>query len=237
MIDPYYRKISEKLRKRLILLYINYLYINVVFCPFLVGAISFSFTSRLTMNFKNKNKISDEELLLQLKNNDVDAFTELYERYWDRMVFLVLSKLKNPKEAEEIVQDIFVSLWSRRQSLDITGRFSAYIATAVKYRIINAIAREKRVRQYHEIKMHVFTEASNCTEDKVLFDDLEKRLAAKIKELPEKGRLAFNLSRQQGLSHKEIAGEMNITEKAVERNIARSVKALYLSMRHLLQSI
>lgn len=184
-----------------------------------------------------KNQYTDEELIALLKKDDVSAFTELYERYWDRMLYVAISKLDNRLEAEEVVQDIFASLWTRRGELNIHGSFSAYMATAVKYKILNLLAKERWQNSYCHYKKHIDANLSNCTEDTVTFEDLREHLSKKVGELPKKGRLAFQLSREAGLSHKEIAREMQISEKAVERNIARSVRTLYLSMRHLLTSI
>ena len=183
------------------------------------------------------NHNTDEELLALLKADHVQAFTILYERYWDRMLYIALSKLRSLAEAEEVLQDVFTSLWTRRRELNIHGSFSAYLAMAVKYKIINLIARENRQRAYSEFKSRTQNDISTCTEDLVTYEDLSRKLGEKIEALPSKGRLAFKLSREQGLSHKEIAQEMQITEKAVERNIARSVRTLYMSMRHLLNSI
>ncbi|HTN35995.1 MAG TPA: RNA polymerase sigma-70 factor [Arachidicoccus sp.] len=186
------------------------------------------------MNFNDPN--TDEYLLSLLKNDSVDAFTKLYERYWDRMLYMAISKLKNTTEAEEVVQDVFANLWKRRRELDVHGSFSAYLAVAVKYKILNLLTKERRARDYSHYKNHTEAGYSTCTEDLVTFEDLQHRLSVRINALPEKGRLAFKLSREEGLSHKEIAWEMQISEKAVERNIARSVRALYMSMRHLLTS-
>lgn len=183
------------------------------------------------------DQYTDEDLLALLKNDNVDAFTILYERYWDRMLYVAISKLKSTTEAEEVVQDVFTNLWKRRRELDVRGTFSAYIAVAVKYKILNLLTKERRARAYSSYKNHAEAGYSTCTEDLITFDDLRDRLSERINELPQKGRLAFKLSREAGLSHKEIAQEMQISEKAVERNIARSVRTLYLSMRHLLTSI
>lgn len=79
---------------------------------------------------------TDEELVQLLKKSDHEAFAELYERYWDKLLFLAGKKLNDLYEAEHIVQDLFLDLWQRRADLDIQRSIGGYLVIAVKYRII-----------------------------------------------------------------------------------------------------
>jgi RNA polymerase sigma-70 factor (ECF subfamily) len=79
---------------------------------------------------------NEQGLLLLLHNNNEAAFTEIYNRFWYKLFCIAVNKLKNLNEAEELVQDIFVALWTRRHLQEIES-LEAYLATAVKYKVIN----------------------------------------------------------------------------------------------------
>ena len=85
---------------------------------------------------------SDEELLLMLQSGEHHAFREIYKRYWDKLLYLAGKKLADLSEAESIVQDVFVDLWQRRETLEIREQLAGYLVVAVRYRILNFLARQ-----------------------------------------------------------------------------------------------
>jgi len=169
------------------------------------------------------NTYTDVELLQLLQTNDHKAFAELYERYWDKLLFLAGKKLGDLYEAEHIVQDVFLDIWHRRTSLHIQHSIGGYLVVAVKYRIINAqSARYKKLIQSRDNIVH---QPDNSTEDWLKLRELQDRYYDQLSRLPQKCALAFSL-RDDGLSYKEIAAEMKISEKTVEMHISRAFKAL-----------
>lgn len=166
---------------------------------------------------------TDEELLRLLQTNDHKAFAELYERYWDKLLYLAGKKIGDLHEAEHIVQDVFLDCWHRRASLNIQQSVGGYLVVAVKYRIINAQA--KRYRQLLRIKEKPFNQLDNSTEEYLHWRELQQQYHYQLARLPEKCALAFSL-RDEGLSYKEIAAEMKVSEKTVEMHISRAFKAL-----------
>lgn len=175
----------------------------------------------------------DEELLQRLRNGDSNAFTILYKRYWKRLFYVAADKLQDLAAAEEIVQDIFTDLWTRRAILNITGKLSVYLFVALKNKIINQQVKQKRARLFREYAVHHVHGEDYSTLHALAFEELKEQLDKLIARLPEQGRLVFQMSKEQGLSHREIAGEMNITEKAVERRLNRVVKELAANLRQL----
>lgn len=83
---------------------------------------------------------SDEALVELLRHSDEAAFNEIYERYWKRMYAMAFLKLKKAPDAEDIVQDIFTSLWQKRASNSIES-LEKWLSAATKYKIINKINR------------------------------------------------------------------------------------------------
>jgi RNA polymerase sigma-70 factor (ECF subfamily) len=178
------------------------------------------------------NSHTDTELLAAIQKDDEGAFTILYLRYWDKLFYLAGKKLGDLPEAENIVQDIFLDLWHRRHELDIRHNIDGYLVVAVKYRIINAQAKRHRREAMSRQAGRQLAEADHSTEQQLAYEELCSLLQEKMLRLPEKCRMVFAL-REQGLSQKEIASQMNISEKTVEMHVSRALKSLRTVVRSL----
>lgn len=172
---------------------------------------------------------TDQQLIEQLPHKE-QAFTEIYNRYWDKLLYVASIKLKNITIAEEIVQDVFLDLWKRREHVAITGSLEAYLSVAVKYRIINTHAKIKREQDYLNNQLIVPRSTEPWLDEK----ELQKNYQKLVSQLPEKCRITYQLSREEGLSLKEIAGKMSVSQKAVEANLTRSLKLLRFGLRKIL---
>ena len=170
--------------------------------------------------------LSDNELLDLIQSGDRDAFSELYTRYWKKLFLVAVNKAGQLEEAEEIVQDVFVSLWQRRHSLEITTNLQAYLAVSVKYRVMKVLASRYQYRKYCDYTAKSSSELTNATLEFLDFDELKSTLELLVADLPEKCRLVYTLSREQGLSHKQIAETCGIAEKTVEAHISKALKVL-----------
>jgi RNA polymerase sigma-70 factor (family 1) len=181
------------------------------------------------MSFENH---SDLELLDLLGQGYDEAFTEIYNRYWKPMLSVAANKTGDLDEAEEIVQDIFVSLWKRRVELVITSTLNSYLSVSVKYKVMKVLsARSKRLAlDEHDMLNQPFLDHS--TQHELEFDELQTQLADLVSNLPEKCRLVYQLSREAGYTHKQISDEMNISEKTVEAHISRALRAIKQGLSH-----
>lgn len=168
---------------------------------------------------------NDNELVHLLQKDDEKAFAELYDRYWNKLFYLAGKKLADVYEAEHIVQDVFLDLWRRRTNLVIKETVAGYLVVAVKYRVINAQARRYKQSLREREQSMLTPEQDNSTENWLRFRDLQETLRERFSKLPEKCALAFSL-RDEGLSYKEIAQSMGISEKTVEMHINRAFKSL-----------
>lgn len=178
-------------------------------------------------------ELSDIQLLHQLREGDESAFTTLYKRYWKLLFTVAANKLDNLADAEELVQDVFSDFWDRRHSIELTGSLPAYLAVAMKYRVINLQARQRRARAYTAYARENISPQDHSTEQWLSFEELKDQLSNLVARLPDRCRLTYQLSREQGLSQKEIARQMDISEKAVEHNLSRAVKSLKTALKHL----
>lgn len=178
---------------------------------------------------------SDQELIALLKGADHAAFTEIYKRYWKKLFTVAANKIADLEEAREIVQNIFISLWNRRNELEIKGTLGNYLAVSVKYRVINALDKQHNHQNYLESLST--SEVDDSTQEWLEFMQLKERLSILVAELPEKCRIVFQLSREQGLSQKEIAAELGISEKTVEGHLTKALKNLKTGLNSFLMTL
>lgn len=174
----------------------------------------------------NYYTLCDKELTELLEAGDDYAFTEIYNRYWKKLFSIAANKIKDLDEAEEIVQDIFISLWKRRDELGVIDTLSNYLAASVKYRVIKILNKRSHQQKYAEYSMQTLNLADDSTQQLLDFEELRARLSKFVADLPEKCRMVYQLSRESGYPQKKIAEEMGISEKTVEAHLSKALKTL-----------
>lgn len=180
---------------------------------------------------------NDEYLLSLLQKGNRRAFTEIYNRYWKKLFTVAANKLHNLADAEELVQDIFLDIWNRRETLSITSSLSAYLAVAVKYKVIDRMAKKAQQIRYRNYAAQHLSVAASPIEDLLNFEELQVRLQKATADLPAKCRLVFELSRNHDFSQKQIAAELGIAEKTVESHLGKALRTLRISLGSLFASL
>jgi len=174
--------------------------------------------------------LSDKLLTKLLYAGDADAFKEIYNRYWKKLYHTALAKTHTQQAAEELVQNIFITIWERRSTAQIE-HLESYLILAMKYKIINYIqsvlAKDKHLKVIND---HVIKE-ENDSETQVLLHELNLAIHSAIEKLPAKTKAIFKLSREENRTIKEIAQLMNLSEKAVEYHITQSLKLMRLHLK------
>lgn len=172
------------------------------------------------------DNISDNLLVIRMRQHDKDAFKLLYNRYNKKIYFFSLKYLKNSVEAEELVQSVFINIWEKRESLDATNSVRSYIyRSAVNY-IYNYLKKKAIHTRFIESEITKGEVHSNHTYEQVLFHDLERSINTFVETLPPQQKKIFQLSRFEGLTHKEIAIKLDISERTVENQMYRALKIL-----------
>ncbi|WP_138476406.1 RNA polymerase sigma factor [Dyadobacter bucti] len=169
--------------------------------------------------------LTDEQLVIRLHESNKQAFEEIYDRYWYKLFCICYHQLGSKEESEELVHDIFESLWYKRNETAIRN-LSTYLVISIKYRIANFIKSQITWRKYREYMILNKIHETYSTEEIVRFSDLSKAVDEVMSRLPEKTSRVFQLSRFENQSVKDIAEELHISEKAVEYHITKSLKAL-----------
>lgn len=142
---------------------------------------------------------NDAQLLALLRDSDKGAFTEIYHRYWDRMLAIGINLTADKDAAKEIVQDLFIGIWDRRERFQ-AEKLENYLATAVKFNFFKQMERRKRQKEI-EASLQADKDLS-ALDQQIETRFLEEYLKGQIERLPEKCRLVFNYSRIQEMSNK-----------------------------------
>jgi len=169
---------------------------------------------------------SDESLMALIVSGDHQAFAELVERH-SKMFFAAAYRVcGNPVEAEDIVQDSFLKLWSKPQSFDATKgvKFTTWFYRVVSNVAIDA-ARKKKPQVGTDI-VDLMSDPSAAADDVMVVSEQQAALESAIQELPERQKMALNLCFYEGLSNKEAAEILGVGVKAVESLLMRAKKAL-----------
>lgn len=181
--------------------------------------------------------MSEQELIAGIAKGREDAFEVVFRAYYAALCTYANSLLKDPAEAEEVVQGTFLSLWESRQGLDIHTSLKSYLYRAVHNTCLNRLKHYK-VRQTHgsEYKS-TNSEAVDTTIEQVQGSELERQIATAIEKLPNQCQTVFRLSRQQGFSYAEIAEQLGVSVKAVDKQIVRALRILREELRDYLPAI
>ncbi|MDF7815063.1 RNA polymerase sigma-70 factor [Hymenobacter sp. YC55] len=179
---------------------------------------------------------TDAALLEALALDNRGAFAEVYERYWYRVFALAYRKLKSRETAEELVQDLFATLWHKRAQQTIT-QLDHYLLVAINHRVLGYI-RANRVRtHYADYCRNLLVETTHETEEALAATDLSAAFQRGVALLPEKSREVFQLSRLEHKSVEEIATRLDVTPKAVEYHLTKSLKLLRTYLREFLVTV
>jgi RNA polymerase sigma-70 factor (family 1) len=178
--------------------------------------------------------LSDDKLLELLKEGQIAAFDELYNRYWSKLYSQAYKRINKAEVAEEIVQDFFTSLWINKNAVIIHTSFSNYAYTAVRNLVFKQFQREYSARKFEDVHKLNLIESDISTEQLIELNDLRRALEQQIETLPPKCRGVFNLSRKEYKSNKEIAAILEISEKTVENHMTKALKVLRLSVKNII---
>lgn len=168
-----------------------------------------------------------EDLLIEkVLQGDHKAFEELYFMYSEQLYGFALRYLKTKEDAEGLVQEIFIKIWETRSRLKKGQSFGAYLFTIAKNTIFNQFRKKVNEKAYLEYLRNHLDNRYNKTENDVILNDIRKQIEDCIETLPPQRKLVFQMSRFKGLSHKEIAKELDISEKTVETHIRLALKTI-----------
>jgi len=170
--------------------------------------------------------LEDSELLSLVKDGNEQAFRFIYDNYWKKLYATARNRVSNEDDAEEIVQNIFCNFWRKRDALELVKGFDAYFYGALKFEVINCLARRTRVSQQQSDYAASYVDADYSMLHFLDYKETKNKLAKAIDALPEKCRMVFKLRHEQGYSLQQIAETLNISERTAEAHLFKARKTL-----------
>lgn len=167
--------------------------------------------------------VTDEILLEKVKTGDQKALEQLFERYFFSLCRFASSFVKQTDIAEEIVSDVFLNIWLKRNELNIHTNIKAYLFVAIKNQALNYLNKEKLVFE----ELSVNTEAQDITLNEgssIELSETREEINAIIKELPPQRQVIFKMNKYEGLKYKEIADKLSISVNTVQKQMIEAVK-------------
>ncbi|PWK77201.1 RNA polymerase sigma-70 factor (ECF subfamily) [Mucilaginibacter oryzae] len=180
----------------------------------------------------NKN-YSDQDLWDAIVAGDSRAYDLLFKRYWKKLYITAYHYLKDKHTCEQIVQDIFIYLWDKREQLKIIS-FEKYLNTAARYHVYKQL-NAKKTSPVSYVEDYIFPEEENNKnkgEEALLTADLVYEISTLLQQLPERCREIFVMSRLEHLSNGEIAEKLHISKRTVENQITHALKHLRNSRKY-----
>ncbi|KIO78290.1 RNA polymerase sigma 70 [Pedobacter lusitanus] len=181
--------------------------------------------------------LTDNELTNLLKEGNSYAYTEIFERYSEVLLRHAYRFLSVHDEANDVVQDVFLLLWVKKEDIVFQTSLSAYLYASVRNRIFDMISHQKVVSRYIESVSNFMDQDYSVTDYQVREKMLAVLIEKEIQALPEKMRQIFLLSRKEELSYKEIAEQLNITDQTARQQVYNAVRKLKLKISSLLSII
>jgi len=173
-------------------------------------------------------KIEDLELMGRLRSGDDIALKLIYDKYWNQLFISAYNILHDQQACEDIIQDIFINLWNKREIIEIRVSLKSYLFASTRYEVYrqvrNGSVREDIFDNIHE-RLETPSEYGN-----IEYRELLSQINSIVDKLSAKCKVVYKLSREEQLSHKEIASQLDISTKTVENHLNKALRQLRISL-------
>lgn len=172
--------------------------------------------------------INDTALVTRLKLGDAEAYSQLYDIYWEDLYIQAYKRINDEDLAKDMVQNVFINIWQRRETLTIETAFSHYLRAAVKFQIFSYFRSEKAKSNLMEQTLLRFS-LSSTINDLEGYYELEQLIAAEIELLPDKMKEAYLLKAAKH-STSEIARQLNLKEQTVSNHLSEALRRIRIKL-------
>lgn len=175
---------------------------------------------------QSKGDKQSKELIKKLKKGDKSAFDTLFFAFEPTLYAYAMKLTHHTEDAKEVVQEVFLKVWERRQFIDPKYSFESFLYTIAKNLVYNKAKHRVYNFAYKEYIALYGSYAENATENKVHFDELVDLIQTVCQQLPPVRREVFTLSRMEGLSNHEIAEKLNTSTSNVKNHIHKALRVI-----------
>jgi RNA polymerase sigma-70 factor (ECF subfamily) len=176
-----------------------------------------------------KVECPDVQLLTDLKNNDFSAFNTIYHKYSKPLYVYLLHKLKDPEVCNDVLQDVFVSFWEKRELLHIDVSIKAYLYQAARYKIIDLYRLDVKYQKYLAELAEFMTIDESVITDRIDNRKKLQEIEHAVNNLPEKMREIFILSRYEHQTTRDIASKTNLSPQTVKNQLSKALRILRIN--------
>lgn len=174
---------------------------------------------------------TEKELVEKLRNGDSFAFEVLFYKYRNKVKGFAKKIIPAQIDPDEIVQEVFVRVWLKKETLNPEKEFQSFLFSVAKNLVIDQLKSAVNRRLYF-VEAHFHQDLLiEDNPEKSVTDDMESQLLQLVEQLPERRREIFSLSRFEGLSYKQIAERLNITENTVDSQIRNALSFIRKEFR------
>jgi RNA polymerase sigma-70 factor, ECF subfamily len=170
--------------------------------------------------------INTQNIEIALQQEPDKAFAFIYEQYYSTLCNVSYKILFDQTQAEDVVQEVLIELYNKRNQINITSSLIAYLRKAVYYRTLNALKHNSRFTMDSEEKLVDLDNSETDIEEMMIINEDLKNVNEVIESLPPKCKYVFTLSRYEDKSYAEIAEIMGISAKTVENQVAKALKII-----------
>ncbi|MBN2615218.1 MAG: RNA polymerase sigma-70 factor [Bacteroidales bacterium] len=168
-------------------------------------------------------KAFEKHLLKKIRQGDIKSFEFLFRLHYEPLLSYSVTITKSEADSEEVIQELFYRLWRDRTKLNIKHSISAYLYQSVFHNSLQVVKKGKLTEKY--IQYSINQPRQDIDPEEILkYEELNRTFFELMEELPERPRQIFKMNRIQGLKYKEIADELSISLKTVEKNMTLSLK-------------
>lgn len=169
---------------------------------------------------------NEQELLQELQQGSADAFTCLYKHYSVPLYYNIFSLVKDENTAEELVQDVFLKIWRRKSSINITKSFSGYLFVTARNQVYDFFQQLSRDQALRSRIISFASEAYDHIEQSIFAKENADLLRKAIDTLPPQRRRAFELCKLEGLSYRQASEEMGISLSTIKDHMVNALETI-----------
>lgn len=171
-------------------------------------------------------KLTDDDLVYHLKNDDHLAFTEVFNRYSPLLYAHAFNKLRSESDARDVVQEMLMKVWDKRESIELGNNLAGYLFVALRNSIFNLIKHKSLVNAYADTFVKANADSGIYADTLIREKQFAAMIEAEIALLPPRMRAVFELRRKENLSNKEVAAQLGITESTAADQMKKALRIL-----------
>lgn len=178
------------------------------------------------------SQYTDQDLLKLIAEGCERSFRKLYDLYAGKVYTMAIGYLRSPMSAQDTVQDVFIKIWEKRHSLTEIDNLPAYLHVITRNLLINQLQKKIPLFTGSELTKHTIPDDRHQPQQQLDYRELTMLIFRAVEQLPQRQQQVYRLSREQGLSHQQIAKELNLSYDTVREHMSKALKSIRATLEH-----